>query len=146
MILVDNSIDVAAFIAKYVANKNQYINLTKLQKLMYCVYGAVLAFTGDHICKEHPKAWEHGPVFCKLYDYAKKHCELIEALLHHDEHVDSMISDDQIKLIDNVLEIFSEYNAGTLVNWSCHPNGPWRACVKNGKVSHKELSDELIIS
>lgn len=100
MILVDNSIDVAAFIAKYVANKNQYINLTKLQKLMYCVYGAVLAFTGDHICKEHPKAWEHGPVFCKLYDYAKKHCELIETLLHHDEHVDSMISADQIKLIE----------------------------------------------
>ena len=34
--------DFAAYIAKLCAVKNYFVNLTKLQKLMYCVYGAVL--------------------------------------------------------------------------------------------------------
>ena len=34
--------DFAAYIAKFCAVKNYFVNLTKLQKLMYCVYGAVL--------------------------------------------------------------------------------------------------------
>lgn len=33
--------DFASYIAKLCAMKNYFVNLTKLQKLMYCVYGAV---------------------------------------------------------------------------------------------------------
>ena len=55
--------DFAAYIAKFCAVKNYFVNLTKLQKLMYCVYGAVLVSSDTRICKEHPRSYPHGQVF-----------------------------------------------------------------------------------
>lgn len=77
-----DSLDMAAYIVKYCAMKNYFINLTKLQKLLYCCYGAVLAYSGIRLIKEHPKAWDHGPVFPRVYDVKKEHPDgLIQASL-----------------------------------------------------------------
>ena len=73
--------DFAAYIAKLCAVKNYFVNLTKLQKLMYCVYGAVLVSSDTRIFKEHPKRYPHGPVFPKLYNFTKPF-DFINALLN----------------------------------------------------------------
>lgn len=44
-----NSVDVAAYIAKQAVIKNYYIDLTKLQKILYACYGTYLAVTGKRI-------------------------------------------------------------------------------------------------
>ena len=75
MPIVNDSIDVAAYVTKQCAQKNFFVNLTKIQKLVFCVYGAVLATSGVRICDEHPKAWPHGPVFPRIYNYTKRHAD-----------------------------------------------------------------------
>lgn len=40
-----DSIDVAAYIAKEAVIKNYYIDLTKLQKILFACYGTYLAVT-----------------------------------------------------------------------------------------------------
>ena len=75
MPIVNDSIDVAAYVTKQCAQKNFFVNLTKIQKLVFCVYGAVLATSGERICKDHPKAWPHGPVFPRIYKYTKRHAD-----------------------------------------------------------------------
>ena len=100
--------DFAAYIAKLCAMKNYFVNLTKLQKLMYCVYGAVLVYSDTRICKEHPKRYPHGHVFPKLYNFAKKHhFDFIDALLNRKENVESNLTDPQIKVVNAVID-FSE--------------------------------------
>ena len=133
--------DYAAYIAKLCAMKNYFVNLTKLQKLMYCAYGAVLVSSDTRICKEHPKRYPHGPVFPNLYSFAKKHhFDFIDALLNRKQNVESNLTDPQIKVINAVIDFFGKYSAGELVAWSQHPNGAW---YKSGSVN--QISDDLII-
>ena len=132
--------DFAAYIAKLCAVKNYFVNLTKLQKLMYCVYGALLVYSDLRLCKEHPRAYPHGPVFSKLYNFAKKHhFDFIDALLNRKENVENNLTVPQIKVVNAVIDFFGKYNAGELVAWSQHPNGAW---FKSG-MNH-EISDDLI--
>lgn len=51
-----NSVDVAAYIAKQAVIKNYYIDLTKLQKILYACYGTYLAVTGKRLCIDQPEA------------------------------------------------------------------------------------------
>lgn len=75
---------------------------------MYCVYGAVLVYSDTRICKEQPRAYPHGPVFPKLYNFAKKHhFDFIDALLNRKENVENNLTDPQIKVINAVID-FSE--------------------------------------
>lgn len=77
-----NSKDIASFVVKFCAVQNYFINLTKLQKLIFCCYGVALAEGNIRICKEHPKAWDHGPVFPQVYKLTSKNrgCNLIYCL------------------------------------------------------------------
>lgn len=145
MPIVNDSIDVAAYVTKECAQKNFFVNLTKIQKLVFCVYGAVLATSGERICKDHPKAWPHGPVFPRIYKYTKRHADgIVEALMSHEENLTSILNERPKKIIDTTLNFFGRYNAGTLVNWTHDEDGPWFKSTNGGKVLPKEIPDNLI--
>lgn len=145
MPIVNDSIDVAAYVTKECAQKNFFVNLTKIQKLVFCVYGAVLATSGERICKDHPKAWPHGPVFPRIYKYTKRHADgIVEALMSHEENLTSILNERKKKIIDTTLNFFGRYNAGTLVNWTHDEDGPWFKSTNGGKVLQKEIPDNLI--
>ena len=145
MPIVNDSIDVAAYVTKECAQKNFFVNLTKIQKLVFCVYGAVLATSGERICKDHPKAWPHGPVVPRIYKSTKRHADgIVEALMSHEENLTSILNERQKKLIDTTLNFFGRYNAGTLVNWTHDEDGPWFKSTNGGKVLQKEIPDNLI--
>lgn len=140
-----DSQDVAAYITKFCADENYFINLTKLQKLMYCVYGAVLSISDTRICDEHPKAWEHGPVFPRVYNFTKKHSNFIDALINRNEDVFEHLTEVQRKAIEATLKLFGKYSATTLVNWSHSEDGAWFKCTNGGRdLHHQEIPDELI--
>ena len=145
MPIVNDSIDVAAYVTKQCAQKNFFVNLTKIQKLVFCVYGAVLATSGERICDEHPKAWPHGPVFPRIYKYTKRHADsIVEALMSHNENLASVLNEQQKNIIDTTLNFFGRYNAGTLVNWTHDEKGPWFQSTNGGKNLQKEIPDNLI--
>ena len=144
MPIVNDSIDVAAYVTKECAQKNFFVNLTKIQKLVFCVYGAVLATSGERICKDHPKAWPHGPVFPRIYKYTKRHADgIVEALMSHEENLTSILNERPKKIIDTTLN-FGKQNAGTLVNWTHDEARPWFKSTNGGKVLQKEIPDNLI--
>ena len=58
-----DSLQVMAYIIKRCKQKGIYVNITKLQKLLYCCYGVVLAKFGVRLTDERPEAWQYGPVF-----------------------------------------------------------------------------------
>ena len=145
MPIVNDSIDVAAYVTKQCAQKNFFVNLTKIQKLVFCVYGAVLATSGERICDEHPKAWPHGPVFPRIYKYTKRHADgIVEALMSRNENLASVLNEQQKNIIDTTLNFFGRYNAGTLVNWTHDEKGPWFQSTNGGKNLQKEIPDNLI--
>lgn len=58
-----DSLQVLAYIIRRCEEMNIFINITKLQKLMYCCYGTILGKFGSRLIDEHPAAWQYGPVF-----------------------------------------------------------------------------------
>lgn len=62
-----DSRDVAAFAARCCITEGYEHNITKIQKLVYCAYGVVLAARGIRLCDESPKAGQYGPVFPGIF-------------------------------------------------------------------------------
>ncbi len=75
-----NSVDVATYIAKQAVIEYYYIDLTKIQKILYACYGTYLAVTVKRLCIDNPKAWSNGPVFQKVYDFSIKNIDFIQSL------------------------------------------------------------------
>ena len=121
-----SAIDIASFVTKFCALNNYFINITKLQKLVYCCYGVVLAAQDTRLCKEHPKTWPHGPVFTKIYKAQTLHQGVTEFLLDYNS---KSIPSETKDLVVKTLDVFVKYNAGQLVRWSKQSDGPWKLDV-----------------
>lgn len=139
-----NSVDVAAFIVKEAATNNYYIDLTKLQKILFACYGAYLSVTGERLCDEHPKAWPHGPVFPLVYKFTKKSVDFIQELLERNEDVEEKIGPDKIYILRDTIKFFSQFKAGELVNWTHKVGSPWDIATNHGQNLQVEISDDLI--
>lgn len=129
-----SAVDVAAYIVRFCAFNNFFINITKLQKLVYCCYGVVLAARGTRLCKEHPKTWTNGPVFKKIYKSQTLHQGVMEFLLNYNSKPMPKETED---LVVETLDVFVKYNAGQLVRWSKQSSGPWCSEVKTNGYFHK---------
>lgn len=139
-----DSIDVASYIVKFCAFKNRFINLTKLQKILYSCYGVFLSAFKEKLCKETPRAWEHGPVFPKVYDITSKNRDgFVQYLIEYDDKCRTNLSHDKIDVLNKTIDVFSQYSAGDLVRWSHLEGGPWAQTVEQ-KGLYKEINDDLI--
>lgn len=129
------------------------INKTKLQKLLYIVYGTMLSIYGRIVVDEMPKAWLYGPVFPKTVkrldnkDFKSITFERFEELKELDK-------DEEVKnAVDVVLNRFGKLSAGQLTNWSHKEESPWWRvikldnCIWNTPIPNeyiKEYFDEII--
>lgn len=120
-----NSVDVATYIAKQAVIEYYYIDLTKIQKILYACYGTYLAVTGKRLCIDNPIAWPNGLFFQKVYDLSIKHIDLIQSLLKLPDTLNNLLPDDELKLLDKTVTFFSQYQSFQLVNWSRKGCGPW---------------------
>lgn len=55
-----SSVDMAKMIVAYANDRHYFVNMTKVQKLLYIVYGVYLSVNGERFTDEHPKAWPYG--------------------------------------------------------------------------------------
>ena len=65
-------VDLAKAICYRSKENGHVLYRNQMQAMMYIVYGKVLARSGAHITKEHPQAWEFGPVFPRVYSKVKE--------------------------------------------------------------------------
>lgn len=136
-----DSRDVAAYIAQECRKNCIAYNNTKIQKLLYCVYGVVLAEFGRHICDEQPKAWPYGPVFPKVFKYIHKgeNIDLYSARLK-----DTLLEEEKA-VIAEVLAFFGKYTASQLSSWSHRLGSPWAKAVgKDGAGWNVVIQDDDI--
>lgn len=119
-----DSLEVASFIARLCNQKGYRYNNTKIQKLLYCCYGSVLAAYGERLCDEYPRAWQYGPVFPRVFKYIQKKKGKIEDYcldLNADQSLKSFLS--------KVIDIFGKYNAVPLSEWTHKKGSPWDQVV-----------------
>lgn len=137
-----DSRDVAAYIAQQCRKKGISYNNTKIQKLLYCVYGVMLAKESFRICDESPKAWPYGPVFPKVFKY-----------IHNGENIDlysfrleKELPQDKKDIIGAVLDFFGKFTASQLSGWSHKEGSPWSKAVSaEGAGWNVVVQDEDII-
>lgn len=110
------------------ANKQRIsLNITKIQKLLYIIYGTFLRVYSKRLINEHPQAWPYGPVFPTTRNslLGKDFVNIDESYIDK-KVVKQMKEDEELqKVIDFVLEVFGGWNAGQLSEWSHSDNSPW---------------------
>lgn len=143
------STDIATYIIALANERRIAINMTKMQKLLYIVYGAYLRIYGERLLNEHPQAWPYGPVFPTTrnrflkQDFCTVSKENITAAERGCIEKDGQLN----KIIDFVFEHFGDWNAGQLSEWSHSDGSPWHQTTnKNGFKWGNTIPDELIQS
>lgn len=136
-----NSLQVVAFIVKFCKANDIPLNITKLQKLMYCCYGVVLAKTGLRLTDEHPEAWQYGPVFPD----ALKCVQFFDIDGFKDSNSSDIDKNPRIKeLIEATIQHFGKYSAFQLSRWSHLKGSPWYKASDGGVNLFSILSDDDI--
>ena len=115
------SSSVMAYIVLYCYQHGIDINQTKIQKLLYCCYGVVLAVLGERLTDERPQAWMYGPVFPRTYKDVKKN-KLTREMAREFE---SECPGEVLSLIHRTLDYFGAKSAKDLSNWSHEKGSPW---------------------
>jgi len=125
-----DSRDVAAYIAQECDRRNISYNNTKIQKLLYCVYGVMLAWKGNLACDETPRCWPHGPVFPKVFAYIHKgnNISAYSDTVRNDNNPDISTA------VESVLDEFGSFTASALSDWSHSFGSPWDKTIReNGE-------------
>ncbi len=139
-----DSLQVASYIIKQCNERDIFLNVTKLQKLMYCCYGTVLAKYGERLTNEYPEAWPYGPVFPTVL----RSIQFFGLLPFSNKPTPDIanIPAEIIQLINQTLESFGDFTANQLSQWSHKKDSPWYRASNNGKLLYTRLSDKDIQS
>lgn len=136
-----DSRDVAAYIAQQCQEKGIALNNTKLQKLLYCVYGVMLAWKDERVCDEFPRAWTYGPVFPKVFQWIYKG----KNIAGYSHAVRDTGSDALKTTVRRVLDVFGGMSASELSAWTHQEGSPWWQVVKQGEAGWNSfMPDEYI--
>lgn len=125
------SIDVANYVVAY-ANANKFgINLTKMLKLTFFLYGAYLAYTGERLTDEHPVAWTYGPVFKRARKYFMDK-DLLEVCIC--DVAEELKSDKDLnRMLKYTFDICGRFSASALVDWTHRDGSPWSITIEECK-------------
>lgn len=126
-----SSVDVARYIIAY-ANEGKYgINITKMLKLSFFLYGAYLAYMEQRLTDEHPLAWTYGPVFERARRHFM-HADLLDIKM--DDVNKELIADNDVKaMMDFTFKVCGKHSASDLVSWTHKPNSPWSITIRECK-------------
>lgn len=137
-----DSLQVMAYIIKRCHEKEITLNITKLQKLMYCCYGTVLGKFGLRLIDEYPAAWQYGPVFPE----ALRSVQFFHVLAFLDKETPDVdaLPESVRKLIDETLDSFGKFTAKQLSDWTHLKGSPWYFASDGGSSLYGRLSDENV--
>lgn len=135
-----DSLQMVAFIIKRCDAKGIDLNITKLQKLMYCCYGTVLGEFGQRLIDEFPAAWQYGPVFpeaLRAVQFFQLKGFRNQATPDADDLPESVRA-----VIDQTLDSFGKFSAKQLSDWTHLKGSPWFKASDGGASLYHRLSDE----
>ena len=136
----NDSREVAALIAQQCRERNISYNNTKIQKLLYCCYGMLLAWKGVRICDEYPRLWPYGPVFPNVFKYIQKHGDITG----YPFAPSKVATPQNMEVVDSVLKTFGQYKARSLSEWSYAEGSPWARVKDEDAGWNSFMPDEYI--
>jgi len=132
------STDVGLMLAAACNQRRIVVNHTKIQKLLFLVYGSYLAVYDKRLIDEHPQCWPYGPVFPKLRELLL--AEDFAEVAIGDRRISKIRNDKKVTdVIDFVLGRFGAWSMDQLVEW-CVNSTPCKATPDNGSA----ISDYVI--
>lgn len=126
------------------------LTLMQLLKLLYFAHGWSLAFHERPLIFNAPQAWQHGPVYPRVYkelsgigsDVIRK--RIVERGTGNVLYPDHL-SDGQSQLIDDVLQSYGDRHAFRLSNITHQSGTPWEYTINNIGV-YKDIPEDLMRS
>lgn len=108
------------------------MGMTKVQKILYIIFGLYLAKYKTLLTDEIPYAWAYGPVFKNVYDVlsrsdtkiTKDDFEIIESRFPN-----------VATMIDAAVETYKLVSAATLSNWTHKEGSPWSKALERTNYS-----------
>jgi len=128
----------------YIFKRLEEVTPLLLQKLLYYVQGLTSIRNGGMAFKEDCRAWVHGPVYVEVYNLFKdfKYNPIDDDRFAVLENSEDVLTEDQKKIIDLVIETFGMYGGKTLERIT-HKEEPWKAARKG---YDDDISSNEIIS
>lgn len=115
-------------------------NNTKIQKLLFILYGFYLAVYNHKLLNETPKLWPYGPVFPKVFKKIKKNGFCVN------ESDLCEIKENDKEFFDVFLTSFGKLPAGALSAWSHQPDSPWNRTKEDvGEAWNESLNEKYIV-
>lgn len=127
------STDVATYLIALANERRIAVNMTKVQKLLYIVYGVYLRVHEERLLNEHPQAWPYGPVFPTTRNKLLKQdfADISKSDVTAEER-EKIESDERLnRIIDFVFRNFGGWNSGQLSEWSHSAGSPWHQTTNN---------------
>lgn len=130
-------------IINYIITNLGEVTPLALEKLLAFSNGVNYAMNGKQLIKEECQAWQHGPVYPKVYNQYKKfgYKPIDTGIYSSHGCMQSLLSEDEIKAIELVLHTFGLYSSKTLERIS-HSQQPW--LEKRVGYKEDEPGNELI--
>ncbi|WP_033916605.1 Panacea domain-containing protein [Campylobacter sputorum] len=143
-----SAIDTAKLILAILKNDDEmaeYTSRLKLLKLLYYVQGYHLAMFNAPLFNDKIEAWLHGPVIPEVWKWAKNYGdEQMQNEALSKEQIENLnLHPQQIKLIEEVLDIYNKYSAYGLRD-KTHTEIPWLESYekdKNNEITQKSLKN-----
>lgn len=114
----------AQYLVAYGQQNNYYMNMTKLQKLLFISYGLFLAWKGERLVDEHPQAWPYGPVFPTTRNKLLK-MDFAKISIDNPDFDKCKKDADLNRLLGDVFQYFGNYSTDALVEWTHQEGSPW---------------------
>lgn len=134
-----DSVDATKKLICLLSKQDNYINITKLEKLLYIFYGYSLLMKDKPVLNEQPKCFEYGPLFWDSYKFLKNKC------YDFDFKNNIIFDDDELeKLFNTVFEKYGQWTASQLVEWCCRKGSAWYITNKHSNKWGDNIEDYLV--
>lgn len=134
---------IADYILKLANERGEALTPLKLIKLVYICHGWMLALYNRPLLSDPIEAWPYGPVVRSLYDKVKEFKSSPVTVKLSDQNED--LDEDAKKLINQVVDRYSNFSAIDLSNMAHAPDTPWsktwNAAQKTTIISNDLIED-----
>lgn len=133
-------------IALYIISSGREITNLFLQKILYYVKAISILFDDKSMIAEPCEAWKFGPVFPTVYEKYKDFGKAEISINLSTEYIDHLLTDNEKKITDLVLDTFGIYNAWFLKDLT-HNEEPWIAArigLDENDASRNLMDDKII--
>ncbi|MHB8131969.1 MAG: Panacea domain-containing protein [Mobilitalea sp.] len=130
-------------LCKYILKKIGPANQLKIQKLAYYIQAFHLVYFDAPIINDNFRAWVHGPVSSKIWEYYKG-----QSLLYNDIpvpgeniNIEEDLNTEQVGLVDEVIRVYASFKSYELEALT-HSEQPWKEA--RGNLSHTDKCNTII--